>query len=275
MSGVSDTTLEGAAAQLASLPPRFHVATTPSPGAVSLAALADPAVARTLVMRHHAARRLDQHPWRKPTVPTQIAASLTVQGIAMRLGGSVLAALALHRTLLRVRPEDIHIAATGPMFDIAISAASVSQVDDRDDALTAWAEHWLDGHFRTLVDDVAAAHRVGAALLWGNVASAVAASFVFFDWWSPSSDARGWAERALEFGAPPLGRSSSLADVTVRGRTGLRSERSSCCLAKLIPDGHICPTCPKVSDAERRAITAEHVEHLFAVRDGARRPGPG
>jgi hypothetical protein len=29
-----------------------------------------------------------------------------------------------------------------------------------------------------------------------------------------------------------------------------------------------------VSDAERRAITAEHVEHLYAVLEGSRPAGP-
>lgn len=266
--------LTGATAQLTTLPPRFHLGATATASSVSLAALADPAVARALVLRHRAARRLDQHAWSKATLPTQIAASLTVQGIAMRLGGSVLAAAVLHGTLLEAHPEDVHVDVEGPMFGVAVTAGAVRRVDDPDELCAAWSAHWLDGHLRSLVEHVAASHRVGTNLLWGNVASAITASFVFFDWWEPSCDARRWAERMLDLGAPPLGRSSSLAEVTVRGRTGLRSERSSCCLAKLVPDGHICPTCPKISDAERQAITAEHVEHLFAVRAGERPVGP-
>lgn len=274
MSTASDPTFTEVVDALGALPPRFHVGRTPSPTATTLASLADPGVARALVVRHRAARRLDQHSWHKPTLPAQIAASLTVQGIAMRLGGSVLAAAVLHRTLVRARPEDVHVDAAGPMFDVFVTDGSARTYDDRDELAAAWADHWVDGHLRTLVDHVAAAHRVGTTMLWGNVASAMASSFVFFDWWSPDCDARAWAERALAAGRPPLGRSSTLADITVEGRTGLRSERTSCCLAKLIPDGHVCPTCPKVSEAERIAFTAEHIGHLFAVRAGGRPAGP-
>lgn len=259
------TALAGA---LALMPPRFHLGLEPGPGAVSLASLHDPANAVALMDRHLQQRGLDTVAWSKPSLPGQIAASLTVQGIAMHLLGSVLAGTLLHGMLLRAKAEDIHLDAIGPAFTVAITDAVVEVADRRAAPVDAFAEHWLDGHMRRLVDDLRAGRRVGEALLWGNVASAVAATFVFLDWWEPGCDAAALAAALLATGHPPLRDHAGLATVSVRGRTGLRSERRACCLLAKVPGGHLCPTCPLSSEAERIATTAQHVEHLFAVRSG-------
>ena len=78
------------AAALNGLPARFHVLTEPPAGAVSLAKLRDDeAAVRDLVARHAAVRGFDDVAWSRATQRGQVAASLTVQGIAMRLGGGV------------------------------------------------------------------------------------------------------------------------------------------------------------------------------------------
>lgn len=259
---------------LNALPARFHLATEPPPGAVSLAALADPDVARGLIEQHAVVRRLGDVAWARAAQPGQVASSLTVQGIAMRLGGVALAGVVLERVLLLAAPENIYVGVQGPMFSVAITDAEVVTASGPDDLLPQWAEHWLDGHLRSLVDSIRRAQRVGEALLWGNIASAVAATYVVFDWWDPSCEGRRLAERTLELGAPRLAASASLVDLEVAGRVGLRSERTACCLMRLIPDARLCPTCPKTTEADRIANTAQHVHHLFAVRDGAVGPPP-
>jgi len=257
-------------AALNALPARFHVLTDAPAGSVSLATLRDgTGAARDLIERHAAVRGFDDVAWSRANQRGQTAASLTVQGITMRLAGVALAALVLEGSLLHAAPEDVHVGVQGPMFSVTLTAASVTAAPDPAVALEQWGAHWVDGHLRSLVDAVRGAQRVGEALLWGNVASAIAATFVFFDWWDPNCDARRLAERALDLGSPILGGTSWLTDLEVEGRVGLRSERAACCLMKLVPGAHLCPTCPKTTEAERIASTAQHVHHLFAVRSGA------
>lgn len=256
------------AGSMATLPARFHFATEPSPTAISLAAMDDPEAARELIAQHRRVRGLDAHTWSKPAIPDQVSASLTVQGIAMRVGGVALGALVLEQSLLTADAKDIYIGVQGPMFSVAIASGRVVPANDVRASLQTWAQHWLDGHLRRLVDAVRSAHRVGEALLWSNVASALASTLVFFDWWDPSSGAEGLADDLRRLGRPPLERFCTMADVEVDGRRGLRSERNSCCLLTLVPGAHLCPTCPKTSEADRRANTEQHVRHLFAVREG-------
>ena len=259
---------------LRALPARFHIETEVPSGSVSLASLADVEVTRRLVEHVAESRGLDSVPWPRASHAGQVAASLTVQGIAMRLGGAVLAGVVLDRSLLVARPEDIFVGVQGPMFSVSITRADVVTSSEPRALLADWEAHWLDGHFRSIVDAVRGVQRVGEVLLWGNVASAVAATFVFFDWWDPDCGARHLAEQTLGLGHPRLGDSASLTDVEVAGRIGLRSERSACCLLKLVPGAHLCPTCPKTHEDERIAATSQHVQHLFAVRAGATGPPP-
>lgn len=264
-------TVADLSAALATLPPRFHLATTPPPGAVCLADLADPATARDLLERHRTARRLDEQLTgsTRATLPGQITASLAVQGIGMHLYGAVLAGVVQHRLLLLAEPEDVHVAPVGPAFAVAVTNGRLFSAGTAAELLPAFVQVWVDRIGGRLVDDLRRVQRVGEALLRGNLASAVAATFVFFDWWDPACGARELAEVALTHGRPPLGAHARVADLTVDDRVGLRSERTACCLLAKVPDAHLCPTCPLSTAEERAAATAEHVHHLFAVRSGA------
>lgn len=268
LSRIPPTGLADLSARLAELPARFHLPLTPPPGAVTLADLHDPAICAQLLDAHAAARGIPNHAFGRVSLPGQISASLTVQGIAMHLLGAVLAGVVHHRALITTAAEDVHIAAMGPMFAVAASAGEVMTAATPAELLEPFAEHWIDGHARRLVEDVRAVRRVGEALLWGNVASAVAATFVFFDWWDASVGNRALADQVLMLGTPRLGASAWLAPLEVDGRVGLRSERSACCLLAKVPDTHVCPTCPLSTVEQRMRTTEQHVRHLFAVQRG-------
>lgn len=262
----STMTLEGLSGALSTMVPRFHLATMPPDGAVPLSRLSDPEVCRALVADHRAARALDDAGIAKTKVVDQIAASLTVQGLAMHLSAIGIASMVLYRTLPIAHADDVFVKADGITFSVAITDAVLpGPVDDPFELVDAFATHWIDGHLRSVVDAVRATTTIGEALVWGSVAATVSSNFVFLDWWERSDLSRRLAAVVLERGNPSLAAHCSMHDLEVDGRIGLRSDRRACCLAIKIPNGHVCPTCPMVTEEERIASTAMHVGHLNAV----------
>ncbi|MGE0729575.1 MAG: (2Fe-2S)-binding protein [Acidimicrobiia bacterium] len=261
-------TLPQLRAALAQLPMRFHLESDAPAGSVALGRLGEPPEAARLLDALRAARGYESRQLAKPALDAQLAVSAAVQSVAIHLLGSVLAAAVFHRVLLRADPADVHVLPAGPSVRVAVTGGEVVIVDRPEDCFDELAQRWVDGALRAMVDDLRRHHRVGEAMLWGNVASAAAATFVFLDWWDPHCDARRLAERFLRVGTPPLLDTVRLAELTVGGRTGLRSERSTCCLLDRLPAGHRCPTCPLSTEGERIEDTATHVQHLFAVRRG-------
>ncbi len=264
---IAGATLDRVVATLSAMPPRFAVSTTPLPGAVSLLELGDPERMRSVLADYAAVRSTEDR---------QIAASLFVQGLAMRVTGVALAAAVLDGVLLRPTAEQVSFRPTGLTFEVAMLGDATTGVDglDAGDVMARWHEHWTDGLMDGLVDDVRAACKVGRRMLEGNVASAIAANLVFLDWWEPSRGAGEWAEPLLRGGRRGLGHLVSFAGIEHRGRTGLRSTRSTCCMAKDLPDPHVCPTCPKLTAEGQEAATRVHLGHLDAVKSGAVPPGP-
>lgn len=266
MTAPTTTTLTGLSTALSTMVPRFHLTTTPPDGATSLSRLTDPAVCRALVDDHRAARSLDDAGITKAKLVDQIAASLTVQGIAMHLSAIAVASMVLYRTLPIAHPDDVFVKTDGVTFTVAITDAVLpGPVDDPFELVDAFATHWIDGHLRLVVDAVRATTTIGEALVWGGVAATVSSNFVFLDWWERSDLSRRLAAAVLERGHPALAGHCSMHDLEVDGRIGLRSDRRACCLAIKIPNAHVCPTCPKVTEEERIASTAMHVGHLNAV----------
>ncbi len=246
---------------LAAMPPRFHVQSTRPSGAIGWSELLQPETIGVHIDAHAAARNI---------ADPQIASSLFVQGIAMHLIGTSLAAEFAHGIALRATPDELWVIPGHPAVVWGIDGAVSDPIptDARTTTLTdrvnAWIDHWVDGHFARLIDSVRGTVKVGRRMLEGNVASATGSSFVFLDWWERTDSIREIAAAVLAQQA--ISRHVSMTDVTVAGRNGLRSERSSCCLLLRVDGAHACPTCPMVAAEERVAITTQHVGHLLAIK---------
>ena len=245
---------------MSSMTPRFHLQTQGRPGAISWSDLLNPEVVSAQIDVHAASRNITDR---------QIAASLFVQGIATHLISTTLAAELVLGIPLRPSKDQFWILPGVPHMVWGVDAdqtvvdlTAVEQSLDR--RVSDWISFWPSGHFRDFIDSVKQAVRVGRRMLEGNVASAVGNALVFLDWWERTDQVRRVAEAVIAH--PTVAEHASLDVLTVQGRTGLRSNRSSCCLLLRVEGSHACPTCPMVDDADRIATTSMHVGHLLAVR---------
>ena len=259
----STADLRRASDRLAEMPPRFHVGTERPGGAVSWAELLESETLKVHIHAHAAARN---------TADLQIAASLFVQGMAMYVLGASMAAEFVHGIRLRATPDDLWVVPGHPTVVWGITpsdgrdpnevqGAPGATIEER---VNAWIDHWPAGHLAELINAVRSNVKVGRRMLEGNVSSATAANLVFLDWWTRSADIGRVSK--LVMSNPVISRHVSMTDVTVQGRTGMRSERTSCCLLLRIDGSHACPTCPMVSAEERIATTTNHVGHLLQLR---------
>lgn len=265
-------------AALATLPPRFHLADAVPTGAHSWRELTIPDVLDAELAAFADTREIDD---------PRIAASLYVQTMSMVLCGATIAAVVLHGRLPLVSVDDLYVAQRPPMFASGARHAAVVGLErdprapelpetaaDLDELLARWSAWWYQGILAGLVDAVREVRRVGERVLRDNVASAALGAFVFLDWWSPELQVRARAEHLLGLGNPPIGEAVHIADVEHDGRTGLGSERRSCCMMLNLGDGRFCPGCPKVTAEQRRANMLTHLGHLADVKAGRRPPGP-
>lgn len=265
-------------AALATLPPRFHLADTVPDGARSWRELTAPDVLDAELVAFATSREIDDR---------QIAASLYVQTMSMVLTGATLAAVVLHRRLPLVSVDDLYVAQRPPVVAFGARHGNVvgladdpragelaETVSDLDALLARWSLWWYQGMLSGLVDAVRAVRRVGERLLRDNVASAALGAFVFLDWWSPELEIRAMAEHLLGLGNPPIGDAVHITEVEHDGRTGLGSERRSCCMMLNLGDGRFCPGCPKVTPEQRRENMLTHLGHLADVKAGRRPSGP-
>jgi hypothetical protein len=157
-------------------------------------------------------------------VEFRVAASVTQLGIAARLISPALGLAVVSGAVLRVAAARWQ-PTLGGAFPLSLPAGSALRPDaghDDADALAAGLrEHVVDGPVRA-VTDMVGAMSVPAAVLWGNVASAVngAASMIAA---RPGLGARARAVSAALLRLPPLAGTYAGAPVT-----GFR--RRSCCL---------------------------------------------
>lgn len=258
--GVNTEPIRVVSERLSGMTPRFHLETERRPGAISWADLLTPEILRVQIDQHAVARNISDQ---------QIAASLFVQGIATHVIGTTIAAEFVLGIPLRADDNDFWVVPGVPHMVWGIDAlrspsATVSSDASLEQRVQAWIDHWPAGHFAHLIEAVKSVVRVGRRMLEGNVASAVGNTLVFLDWWERTEHLRRVADALVAH--PLISSHASLTDVTVQGRTGLRSNRSSCCLLLRVDGARACPSCPMVDDAERIDTTSMHVGHLLAVR---------
>lgn len=179
-----------------------------------------------------------------------IATSLFVQGYAFRIASTAVGAWLVGGDVLdldpavtsiaigRGRPNGVHL---DPPRAVEAAAGGVGGLH----------EHLVDRHLSLLVGCAHASCRIGAPLLWGNVAAAIAASFgAFMD---PLGDRRleirSAAQHFFAGARPELARAGRVVPVGARWAW----ERSSCCLWYQTESGFMCEDCSLRTDEERRA----------------------
>ncbi|MFD6417697.1 (2Fe-2S)-binding protein [Streptomyces sp. NPDC060194] len=190
-------------------------------------------------------RRVDTVAARLRTPERRVAASIAHLGLAARLWSIGLGAAALHGAVpdlsgLRWDPD-----AAAP-DDLWLTAADRTALDlaaptDDPAALAARLRAAvLDGHLTPLAAALRRDHRVSAALLRGNSASALAGAHRALRDWSranhrPEAARRATAVAHALFALPEL-----------RGTGTLRAgafRRTSCCLYYRVPAGGLCGDC--------------------------------
>jgi ferric iron reductase protein FhuF len=115
------------------------------------------------------------------------------------------------------------------------------------------ADALLGSHLGPFVDHVHRSFRVGARLLWGNVAASCAVAFRAME--SSGADAatvRARADAFVEAASDRFDGLGRFSTVTVDGRTGWYWDRTNCCLWYQTSGGRLCDNCSLTSPTELR-----------------------
>ncbi|WP_224390548.1 (2Fe-2S)-binding protein [Pseudonocardia sp. ICBG1293] len=184
-----------------------------------------------------------------PPLGRRIAASIAVQGLAAKLLSAPVAALALHRVLVDLRPSTLWWSAT-PLGDVvALDPPRVTPcAGPGPDALAPLVDRVL----APLVETAGERFGVSGRVLWGNVASSVAGAKRVLDIQRPDA-----ADAVAVVAADLLGH-PRLAGTGER-RTPVAPDhawtfrRHSCCLYYRVPGGSTCADCvlADLRDADR------------------------
>ncbi|MBW0135618.1 IucA/IucC family C-terminal-domain containing protein [Pseudonocardia abyssalis] len=170
----------------------------------------------------------------------RVAASITFQGLAALVLSPSLAAVAVHGVLPHLGPDVLHWrpAEAGP-WALWCPDPSGEVVADGADAL---AGALFDGHLGPLIAAVRAQVPISERLLWGSVASSVAAGKRLIGVERPeiADRAARIAERLLDTG--PLAGTGERRAPTGPDH-GWSFRRRSCCLFYRVRDGGLCGDC--------------------------------
>lgn len=173
----------------------------------------------------------------------RVAASITFQGLAARVLSAPLAAAVAHGVLPLLPPDSLHFRVTsdGP-WPLWCADPRGVPVADPTAAAEGLAGLLLDAHLAPLVAAVRAQVSISARLLWGNVASSVAAGKRLVGEQRPAVAHRAAtvAERLLAMG--PLAGAGELLDPE-GADVGWTFRRRSCCLFYRARDGGLCGDC--------------------------------
>lgn len=179
----------------------------------------------------------------------QVLASLWVQSYAFRVPSIAVAAWALGLPVPTVAPADtlVRVARHRPS-EVAVTVDDVGTVD----AATLVARV-VDEHLAPFVAAVRSTVRVGERMLWGNVATSLAA--IFRSVHSGPHGDPAVRERATAFfvEAPVLASLGGYSTIEVAGALGWWWDRSNCCLWYRIPGNELCEDCSLHDPAERAA----------------------
>lgn len=173
----------------------------------------------------------------------RVAASITFQGLAALVLSAPFAAAVLHGVLPRLTAGTLHwrASATGP-WPLWCADPRAVTVPTADDAAGALAAALFEEHLGPLVAAVRAQVAISPRLLWGSVASSVAAGKRLVGTERPGAARRAAqvAERLLATG-PLAGTGELLAPSGPDRDWSFR--RRSCCLYYRVYDGGLCGDC--------------------------------
>lgn len=173
----------------------------------------------------------------------RVAASITFQGLAARVLSAPLAATMVHGVLPLLTPDVLRFRVSeAKPWPLSCDDPADRSTPDPADAAANLAELLFDAHLGPLVDAVRAQVAISARLLWGNVASSVAAGKRLVGEQRPAVADRAAeiAERLLEIG-PLAGSGELLAPEGADRMWTFR--RRSCCLFYRAPSGGLCGDC--------------------------------
>lgn len=220
-------------AGVAALGPFFALATGPSsePGWRPLADLhADPEVLRSRIA--HVRRALGSD--------DRVAASITFQGLAARVLSPPLAAAIVHAVLPSLDGAHFRVTEGGP-WPLWSAEPSGAPVPDPAGAAAGLAAE-LDAHLTPLVDAVQAQVPISARLLWGNVASSVAAGKRLVGRERPAVAQRAAAITEILLDTGRLAGSGTRRPPE-DGDVAWTFRRRSCCLYYRVPGSGTCGDC--------------------------------
>jgi hypothetical protein len=164
----------------------------------------------------------------------RVAASTALFGLSARIASPLLACTAVHR-MVPTLPLDTLYLRPGSL-ELARGRVEVTELGPDDDVAEALRHALIVSICAALVDAFAAAGRVAAHLLWGNVASSLVSAARLLERRS-GTRALPIVRRALA-GGPTAG---SLRWSSPSGRP--TATRTSCCLYYLAAPGQLCGDC--------------------------------
>ena len=179
-----------------------------------------------------------------------VAASLFAEAYAFRVGGIALAAYALDLPVPELAPALVAVRIDKPRP----SAVAYLGGEVRPLTAAALAAALIGAHLEPFVDAVHREFRVGARLLWGNVAAACAVAFRAVE--SSGADRAAVRTRANDFVAACAPWFEGLGEFTIveaGGRDGWYWDRTSCCLWFRTARGQLCDNCSLIDPSELRA----------------------
>ena len=191
---------------------------------------------------------------RRGASQADVAVSIFVQGYAFRVAGAAIGAWVLDDVVLDVGAEGTSVAiGRDRPNELHLDEACLVEGEN---SLTTLHEVLIAGHLAPFVDNARAAmatdgSRIGAALLWSNIAASCAAAFGALMGPRPDLHAtiRDRFELFLAAARPELARAGRLVPVG----TSWLWERSACCLWDRSAHGARCEDCSLWNDDERRA----------------------
>ncbi|WP_077796456.1 (2Fe-2S)-binding protein [Streptomyces sp. JHA26] len=170
------------------------------------------------------------------TPEARVAASVVHQGLAARLWSVTLGCAALYGRVPGLDPDLLH-------WDPDASAPDdlwLAEVRPRPADAATLAEVVLDTHLAPLTAALRARYRLPPGLLWGNAASALAASARELDRWARRHGRGDAAARARSLTTGLLAHPLLTGTGTL---TGTVFRRRSCCLYYRVPGGGVCGDC--------------------------------
>lgn len=249
-------------ASLGALPPRFHLGAV-TEGVPLSSLIATPEQVRAWI---------DADSAKCGAPDAQVGASMLVQHVSIVLGGATMASALLHGTLPLATAERVLVSPSpASRWGFALDTDEFVE-GEPSELLTAWVQHWHDGVLGGIVEAVHRSVRVGRRMLADNVAAAAASNLVFLDWWHPEAGFDRLAPLLASLGDPRIGDATTFSTIRHGDRDGLKADRRSCCLYHQCLPPHWCPSCPKISEAEREQSMRTHLGHMDAAL-AARRQG--